>query len=235
MPEPFSPITPNVLPAGTLNDTPPSAVKVSPGERSDEQAAGDERALERAELVPVLEAPVDLGHIAGLDGEGRAHTSSASVSRSRSNSQAPNAQGEDGDHRRRAQAAPVVESPLEERLLVGDDHVRHRVEAEHGLHARAQVAVRVEHRRREEPHVQEMAQDALDVAEVHGERGHDECQPQHEHELDQDGQHHQHRRWREPAVVQRGTAPVPAGPGASAPGWCTRSRPGAPPPGTGPS
>jgi hypothetical protein len=54
-----------------------------------QQAPGDERALERAELVPVEEAAVDLRHVPCLDGQRRAHTSSASVSRRRSNSHAP--------------------------------------------------------------------------------------------------------------------------------------------------
>ena len=91
LPEPFSPITPKVLPAGTSKDTPPRAVKVSPGVRSDSRLPVNERALQRAELVLVQEAPIDLGHIPRLHGEWRAHTSSASVSRSRSKSQAPSA------------------------------------------------------------------------------------------------------------------------------------------------
>ena len=60
------------------------------GPQVGDEAAGEERALQRAELVLVEEAAIDLADPVGDDG-GRGHTSSARVSRRRSKSQAPSA------------------------------------------------------------------------------------------------------------------------------------------------
>ena len=90
LPDPFSPITPNVVPLGHLEG---HAVErgegLVRGEVAD-HAAREERALQGLELVPVHEPAVDLGHVLGHD-RGRRHTSSASVSRSRSKRNAPRA------------------------------------------------------------------------------------------------------------------------------------------------
>ncbi len=88
LPEPFSPMTPKADPFGTSNETPSSAVKVSSGPQVREHAPGQERALERLELVAVGEAPVALRDVPRDDG-GVRHTSSGSVSRRRSNRKAP--------------------------------------------------------------------------------------------------------------------------------------------------
>ncbi len=78
--------------------------------------------------------------------------------------------------------------------------MRHRIEAQEQARLPGARPVVVEHGRGEEPQVDEVTQDVLQVAEVHRERGDDEGQPHGQDELHEDGQGQEQRAGREPAV-----------------------------------
>ena len=119
LPEPLRPTMPKVSPAATSNDTPFSASNVSSGCRSRSDAAGQQRALQRARTACAARsggrpcgrrAPRSRSYrprgrrseVAKPSGSG--HTSSASVSRSRSNTKYPM-------RAQRAEAAPTRKQP----------------------------------------------------------------------------------------------------------------------------
>ena len=60
LPDPFRPMTPSVRPRGTVNETSSSAVNVSLGLQIAQEAAREQRALQRRELLAVAVAAVDL-------------------------------------------------------------------------------------------------------------------------------------------------------------------------------
>ena len=68
LPEPLRPMTPRVQPAGTVNDTSRTAVKVSSGLRSRIRLPPKQRALQRRELSLVPELAVDLRGVDDFDG-----------------------------------------------------------------------------------------------------------------------------------------------------------------------
>ena len=67
LPEPLRPMMPNVVPAATSNDTPFSASNVFVGLEIAQQPPGEQRALQRAELLASPVAAVDLADVADLD------------------------------------------------------------------------------------------------------------------------------------------------------------------------
>ena len=136
LPEPFSPMTPKVEPVGHLEGDAFEGGEGLVGLEVGEQAAGEERALQGLELVLVEEPAVDLGDVAGDDGRGPAHTSSARVSRRRSNRKAPSAKVARAARAAMPETLPVVEVAVEEDLLVRHQDVGHGVEAEERADAR---------------------------------------------------------------------------------------------------
>ena len=165
------------------------------------------------------------------------HTSSGSVSRSRSKRKAPAAKASEPHEEGEEEAPPVVHVAVEEHLLVGHDHVGHRVEAQGPPQQGAlrDRGVAVDDRRREEPQVQHVGQDALQVAEVHGERGEEEGEAEGEDELDEHRQREEEGRPREPALPGEERERGWAGRGGSARGSRGRSPWAGPRPGRGPS
>src|SRR5207249_7326444 len=93
--------------------------------------------------------------------------------------------GEDGQGEKRGQGelGAVGEGPFEEDLLVGHEDVRHGVETQHVPERAGHVAVEVEDGGAEEPQVQDVAQDVLEVPEMDGEGGEAEGEAQGEEEL----------------------------------------------------
>jgi hypothetical protein len=82
-PDPLRPMTPSVRPLGTVRLTSFSAVNVSSGPQVPDQAARQQGALQRRELLALAVAAVDLRNAGDFDGW-RHHTSSANESRRRS-------------------------------------------------------------------------------------------------------------------------------------------------------
>ena len=68
LPEPLRPTMPKVLPGATSNDTPFSASNTSSGCRSLQDAPGQQRALQRRELLAPAVAAIDLADVADFDG-----------------------------------------------------------------------------------------------------------------------------------------------------------------------
>ena len=82
----------------------------------------------------------------------------------------------------------MVEAPVEQHLLVAHEHVGHGIHAQERAQPSLLHPVEIEHGGGEKPQVHEMREEALHVAEVHGQGGDEEREAEGEHELHEKGQ-----------------------------------------------
>ena len=140
-----------------------------------QHAAGEQRALQRAELLAPAVAAVELADVANLD---RVHRPTLPPPACRAGDRRRSSpRGTLTPRDRQAEDAwPLPEWALaEQHFLVGHDQMGERVERQHALDTFRRLRQRIDDRRGKEPERQQVRQQVPHVAEVHGQRRHEQA------------------------------------------------------------